>query len=657
MNLLARVGEGTFGDHLAVSPDGGRLAVATTGGVLLADAASGTRSNFYPAPGGVDSLAFSPDGGRLAIAYRVPGPDLIATGDMAGLLIFHPVLAVVDLASGGTLFSLGLAGRGCGDYAAWDLAYAPDGRTLVFRDHYSLSGQGRAGNLCLLSAQDGSLRRAITIEPPWQTASPTQFSPDGRSLFVGVAGQGSVAGTAPNTRVRVYDAAEGSLVREFDGLGSIHDLALSPNGKWLALADDQGARLLSAQDGGLQVNFGQHSREVESLVFSPDGATLALGSLDGTASLWSAPDGRLLWQSEPWKPGSAIYRESPEAEIWDLAFSPDGQNLFALTPTHVIGTAGRVAAFRAADGHELYSLYGYNEISRPGISPDEKRIVFGGTNDGLGQVWSVTNNQPLFELKGNTGLILASVFSPDGRQIATAGMDGPVRLWQAADGSPLATLSGHSGPVRAVQYSPDGARLASVGDDGTLRLWAPGDGRLSKSIETHSGDELANSITFSLDGKSVILAYGCMYTEICPASEAGDLRRVDLESGQITTLLPQGVYGITFSGDQSSFGMESEQGHQSGRVEAGQYQARVPYSSPLGNGGLSGAAITPDGRLFFSGNAFGLHVWDVASGKMLALLKGSTQTYGDMFVMPDQCTLVIAQVDGLVSLWGVTAGK
>jgi|GEM_PF-1836425 len=655
IQLLSQIGEGVFEDSIRISPDGHVLAAATSGGVLLMDATNGQRLDFYPSHNAVDSLDFSPDGNYLTTIHREPGEKVMTTGETAGAVLYHPVLTLRDLSNGERIYQRNLSGTGCGQYAAWDVDYSPDGSTLAFRDYYSWLGHDRADNLCLLSSADGSLIRRILIDLPWETTSPALFSADGKWLVVAVVDQSTAGFPIPTTRIRVYDVTSGSLAQEFDGFGMITDLALSQSGEQVAVADQQGARLISARDGGLITSFGNHAREVKSLAFSPDGFLLALGSLDGTVSLWSVPEGSFLWQTQAWIAISPILSESMDAEIWDVAFSPDGRIVYALAPSHTIYTPGRITALQASDGIALFSIYGNSGASRPGLSPDHSRLAFGGYEDGLGQVWSTAENRVLFELKGHASMILNACFSSDGGHIATGSMDGTVRLWNASDGSLVATLAGHTGAVRVAQFSPDGARLVSIADDGVLRQWSVGDGSLLREIETQTGGGLANTLAFSRDGKIVLLAAGCPYSH-CSSQTVGGLRKVDLESGQIDTLISLPVYSITFSTNQSAFALYNPQGIQSGRADAGIYQVQHAYTSPMGNGHLMGEAITPDGGLFFSGNGFGLHVWNAATGEMLALIKSASEAYGVIWVTPEQHIVLTAAWNGLISLWGVPVG-
>lgn len=650
---IARIGEGTFVDHLAVSPDGNLLAISTEGGVLLVDASNGKRRSFLPSPTEVDSLAFSPDGMQIATIHRESGADVLSSGDLAGTPIYHPVLRLYEVLSGMMKYSLNLSERGCGEYAAWDLAFSPDGKTVAFRDEYSLIGHARTDNLCLLSAPDGTLLRSIPIEPPWRSTSPVVFTPDGSQLVISVVETSTQGQLFPVTRVRFFETSTGTLLRELDGQGILHDLALSPDGSTLALSDQSGARLLSVQNGSLLGYCGDHTREVFSVVFSPDGTQLALGSLDGTISIWSVSDNQKKWQSTAWKPYSILKTEDGTGEIWDLAFSTDGAIVFALAPTHQVDTSGQVSALQAADGQVLFQVAGTNPISTPVLSPDKTKVAFGGYEDGQVQVWSVAENQPLLTLLGHTGLVLSVVFSPSGEQVASASLDGTVRVWNTGDGATLLTLAGHSGPVRAVQFSPNGAQLASVGDDATLRLWDVMSSQLLKTLDTQTGDWLANSITYSPDGQQVFLAYGCPYASLCQGNGAGDLRQIDLNTGQVQTLIPYSVFAVAYSADQASFAIGGAQQIQSGQASGGQHLVQHTYLSPLGNGVLDGAALSPDGQLFFSGNAFGLHVWNAANGEMLALCKGISAAFGKMVVTPDQKVLIIASENGVVGFWGV----
>ncbi len=66
------------------------------------------------------------------------------------------------------------------------------------------------------------------------------------------------------------------------GIGGIENIAISPNGKQLAVGTQIGVWLYDAQTGDAISFLDGHENSVRSVAFSPDNLTLASGSVDGS---------------------------------------------------------------------------------------------------------------------------------------------------------------------------------------------------------------------------------------------------------------------------------------------------------------------------------------------------------------------------------------
>jgi WD40 repeat protein len=216
------------------------------------------------------------------------------------------------------------------------------------------------------------------------------------------------------------------------------------------------------------------------LVFSPDGRTLAAGTLTESRSrrcrvpLWEVPSGKLQRALEV----------GMEHSVDDLQFSPDGKTLatgglarnqdygkqesLSDLPSHLklwdVATGKMQAEYKGMKG-PIYSV---------AFSPDGKLLAAGGN---LGKeineivLWDVAKNERRTTLTGHRDSVYALMFSHDGKLLASGGAYGELKLWDLKTWQEIRSLKGHKDSITSVAFSPDDSMLASGSRDGTVRLW------------------------------------------------------------------------------------------------------------------------------------------------------------------------------------------
>jgi len=488
------------------------------------------------------SVAFSPDGKILASGANDDTVQLwdVATRQQIGLPLSDtgPVNWVAFSPDGKTL----AAGGADGTVRLWDVATPLPASSSLVNGHVSIIwvAFSSGGKILAAGDADGTVRlwdvaSRKPIGVPFAVdagqVNSMALSPDGKTLAVG-GGSGSVA---------LWDVGDpgrpsrlGPPIADASGY-TVAWITFSPDGKTIAIGDGTGSEgedgdlaLWTVRDPAHPVQLGRslhfgHGRNllygntVVAAAFSPDAKTLAVGTYDGSVTLWKiSHPGELAQLGQSFSPVRGV-------AVASVAFSPDGSTLAVGNGGNNDGGNGTVTLWDIGNPAQATQLgqpiqldadnpANGTSVDCVAFSPDGSTLAV-GTGDGIISLWNVTTpgqtaqlGQPL--AIGGENEVNTMLFGAGGRTL-TVGGGATVTRWTL----PSAILPGATQdniPPAEAAASNQGNTILAVGTgDGSVTLWNLGDParpfRAGRPLIADNGDP-AESLALSRDGR--ILAVG-----------------------------------------------------------------------------------------------------------------------------------------------------
>ncbi len=655
---VARFGKGWI-KSISYSPDGTRLAVASSTGIWIYDADIGAELRLLAGnEGGTSSVVFSPDGKFLASGGH--GEILlwdVATGKILKTYKGHKGWVGVGFKDDSkTLISFDQ-----GSVVFWDLATGlmkkeikiPKSRgvfkflrVLIGRDvssYYLYLDKTDTNGIIVYGYNKGIVqlkdlstgRRLVMIEGYKDHVNQLTISPDGKILAVDIF----------NAPLSLWDISTGRKIKVLSRSGSLGGIfSFSKDGKtFIYQTAFHGIELWDVESGTLRTTIGSDISRIRSLVFSPDAKYFVGGSSDGTIRTWDALTGEevnilttghiqdlnVLTYSKDGRKLAGGYMNTVQLwdlntntlisggaeqteELIDIEFSVDSKTVnsigkvkFSIEQRGELrkeSVIGKLSLWDTSNGQNLL----ISPIESTNIEALHGQGYVSSTEDMDGK-WILKTIRTSDGIKKGlkyqrNGLV---VFSQDSSLLAVPRNSFKVPkddkfsvvIWDVRGRKILYKLKGHRKEITALVFSPDGNIIASGSKDRMIRLWETNTG---EQIQTISSG-LNTALVFSPDGK-----------RIANVENKNHIHIRDVFSGRKVVAL-KGKIGECYA-----------------------------------------LAYSQDGKFLASGSHDGtVMLWDVKTGRELRKFIGHDNWIRTVEFSPDSKTLASGSQDGVIFIWNI----
>jgi WD40 repeat protein len=363
--------------------------------------------------------------------------------------------------------------------------------------------------------ENGVIKHTVTLADPGIVIHDMAFSPDNRWL---------AAANADGT-INIWNIEPGGgMSMSLLGHDRIEEgeantsMAISPDGKQLAIADpnsvpavyelEHGEKIFSLED--------DQSDPVSQIGYAPDGATIATCKYGGSFQIWDAANGDELLRLEEFTEDDCAFDYRSDGSGLFLGFFKNGAGwhqelvLPELEPGKLIEMEPlRTYEWLAPHTGSAVSLaYDDSSSSLAVVGSDGELFIWNTTVPVFGEIGGPSANLDPAESEAllareNRGYDEA-LMDPAGDFFLVTSVDGAVTMFDPETGQALRSFPAHVGRITAAALSADGKQLATGGLDQSIRVWDMETGEMLWSLSGQAS--AASDLAFSPDGKYLYVA-------------------------------------------------------------------------------------------------------------------------------------------------------
>ncbi|NWF70201.1 MAG: WD40 repeat domain-containing protein [Chloroflexi bacterium] len=230
--------------------------------------------------------------------------------------------------------------------------------------------------------------------------------------------------------------------------GWVTQVAWSPDGRALAVANAEGVALYAGGFGGTPSSTLRHPAPAKGVAFHPTQPLIAAACADTLVRLWLSAEKYVELRGHSDAASSVV-------------FSPDGAQLFSA------GSDGQMIVWNAQPPYTRLSAQQRHSDEMTSLAVWGAFVASGGKDNSV-------LLSPSEQRLAHDDWVRQVRFAPSSGLLASASRDMRVRLWRIAEtGRPTAQaeLAAHFGGADSLAFSPDETLLATGGRDNMIRLW------------------------------------------------------------------------------------------------------------------------------------------------------------------------------------------